>query len=362
MTIPYVTLNTYLPITIKSVTLRSGLRLPDDDEGGRQLAAKLTATSAGSAARLPGPPALCHNGCGRPGRARHGHHQSCCGACVFGEGHDDTCVGDNGTAVAGTALPNRHLTEDEQGASYKFPEVKSDGAMAGVVAESEWAHVYKMIRPSNADGAGRLGINTLTAEVLTEFLLRSSATQFAQASDARYENPTPELDDEAARGMDKLLAGLRVQSGHAPLHTLSRYGSRFGTPPPCPHLEYAPLQSNDEVPSDAIEDDSARAYVGRVVTPVTEAQAIQLGITTEAAANLSDFILHSTSLYWFEPGDLIPNNRHPTDAEQDTTAAFPEVTDDDAGLPALPRTASSPPASRRSRPGRSASRWALRPS
>ena len=120
---------------------------------------------------------------------------------------------------------------------------------------------------------------------------------------------------------------------------------------------------------------------------MTEAQAVHLGITEETAANLSDFILYSAEVFlaaaddrltdpnaateeamqravdqmnagisvqegalamsslaqyeytdqdgnqhlWFTPEDLVPNERHLTDTEQGTTAAFPEVTGDGAG-------------------------------
>jgi hypothetical protein len=54
--------------------------------------------------------------------------------------------------------------------------------------------------------------------------LRRAVTQLVQVSDERYDNPSPELDDEIDRGMEMLLAALKIQSGEAPLHTLARYG------------------------------------------------------------------------------------------------------------------------------------------
>ena len=131
---------------------------------------KPTARSAGLPDRLPVPPAPCP-GRGWSARARHGHHQPHSDDCASGAGHDGAYAGIGIETRA--AFPNRHLTEDEEGISAKFPEVKGDGAMAAAEAESKWAHVHRMIRPLNADDADRLGISS---RATTEFACASSSS------------------------------------------------------------------------------------------------------------------------------------------------------------------------------------------
>ena len=111
------------------------------------------------------------------------------------QAHDRTACGAHDQTVTRAAFSNRHPTEDEQGISAKFPEVKGDGAMAATVPVSKWAHLHQMIKPPNADDADRLCISLASLTALTDFLRRSTI-QFALASDARYDNPSPELDCE----------------------------------------------------------------------------------------------------------------------------------------------------------------------
>ena len=75
--------------------------------------------------------------------------------------------------MARLADRNRHLTEDEQGISAKYPEVKGDRAMFmdGVVDDAEFTLA---VRPFNADDADRLGIDVPMVGVLNDFIFRES--------------------------------------------------------------------------------------------------------------------------------------------------------------------------------------------
>jgi hypothetical protein len=293
-------------------------------------------------------------------------------------------------------LPNRHLTEDEQGTSAKFPEVKGDGAVVEDIAEAAWTQT---VRPFDVDDADRLGIDTPALVVLNDFLNRV-VNRLVQDTDESYGNLSPELDGEIARSKEMLQVSLEIQTGAAQLHTLPRYGycgpwgaHNLGSFAQTNHPDHTLLQIDVESAPGFVENVAARAYVGRMVTPVAEAQAHCLGITEETAWNLSDFILHSAEAFlaaadnrlsdpnaateevmqrtvrqlnagisvqdgalsidslahyvytdqegnqhlWFTPGDLW-NNRHLTDTEQGATASFPEVTGDGAAATDLARS------------------------
>jgi hypothetical protein len=117
--------------------------------------------------------------------------------------------------------------------------------------------------------------------------------------------------------LEKILTGLRVQSGSAPLHTLARYGYRLESSLASPQPVHVPSSqsSEGELVAAEIEDDAARAYVGRMLTPVTEDQAIHLGITSETAANLLDFILHAALLFIAAADERLTRPGASTEAE-----------------------------------------------
>ena len=125
-------------------------------------------------------------------------------------------------ASLSTRCANRHLTEDEQGISAAFLEVKGDGAMPATAPASEYVH-HRDEPELNADDATRLGIGLTTPTTLTDFQRRSTLEHML-AMDARYDNPFSELDREAERAQEKMSAGLKGLSGEAPLTTLARHG------------------------------------------------------------------------------------------------------------------------------------------
>jgi hypothetical protein len=92
---------------------------------------------------------------------------------------------------------NRHLTEDEQGISAKYPEVKGDGAMfmGDAVGKAEFTLA---VRPFNADDVDRLGINMSMVEVLNDFTFRV-VNRLVQDGDELYINSSSELAADVDR-------------------------------------------------------------------------------------------------------------------------------------------------------------------
>ena len=95
-----------------------------------------------------------------------------------------------------------------------------------------------------------------------------------------------------------LQVALQIQAGTAGLHLLERYGYQGpwrahdpGTTTTDPFL--ALLEAGIVPGPPIIENTCARAYVGRTVNPMTDAQAHLVGFTSETAGNLSSYLLHT---------------------------------------------------------------------
>ena len=283
---------------------------------------------------------------------------------------------------------NRHLTETEQSTTSSFPIVTGDGAMR--MEDAEISDAFKpTLRPFDLDDADDLGVNPMAMEVLNDFVFYV-VHRNVSSSDELYGDPTPETRLDVERSREMLQVVLLIQKGKAGLNLLERYGYRGpwgahdpGTTTTDPVL--ALLEVGIEPGPDVIEDTCARTYVGRSVAPTTDAQAHAAGLTIETAGNLSSYLLlkaeefvsaadaaltcpspktdaekrrtlrqlhecisvqqgivHVTALsayayhdtdgvqhLWFVPDDH-ECDRHLSETEQGTTAAFPEVTGDGA--------------------------------
>ena len=85
------------------------------------------------------------------------------------------------------------------------------------------------------------------------------------------------------------------------------------------NLDHALLQVGIEPGLPVVENAAARAYIGRMVTPVTEAQAHHLGITSETAANLSSFILVNAEEFVAAADTCLVSSNPATEAEKQRT-------------------------------------------
>ena len=191
---------------------------------------------------------------------------------------------------------NRHLTDTEQGTTSKFPEVKGDGAMFMEDAEINTAFTLT-VRPFDADDVDRLGVNMTMVEVLNDFLFRV-VNRLVQDGDDLHVNPSTELAADVERSQEMLQVALRIQAGTAGLILLERYGYQgpwgahdSGTTTTDPVLALVEVGIMPGPP--VIENPCARAYIGRTVHPVTDAQAHLIGFTSETAGNLSSYLLHT---------------------------------------------------------------------
>ena len=191
---------------------------------------------------------------------------------------------------------NRHLTDTEQGTPSKFPEVKGDGAMFMEDAEINAAFTLA-VRPFDADDADRLGLNMAMVKVLNDFIFRV-VNRLVQDGDGLYVNPSSELAADVERSQEMLQVALQIQAGTAGLNLLERYGYQgpWGAHDPGmtatdPFLALVEVGIMPGPP--VIENPCARAYIGRTVHPVTDAQAHLIGFTSETAGNLSSYLLHT---------------------------------------------------------------------
>ena len=283
---------------------------------------------------------------------------------------------------------NRHLTDTEQSTTSSFPIVTGDGAMR--MEDAEISDAFKpTLRPFDLDDADDLGVHPMALEVLNDFVFYA-VHRNVSGSDELYADPTPETRLEVERSCEMLQAVRLIQQGKAGLNLLKRYGYLGpwgahdpGTTTTDPFL--ALIEVGIMPGPDVIEDTCARTYVGRTVVPTTDAQAHAAGLTIETAGNLSSYLLrkaeefvsaadaaltcpslktnaekrrtlrrlhecisvqqgivHVTALssyayhdtdgvqhLWFVPDDH-ECDRHLSETEQGTTAAFPEVTGDGA--------------------------------
>ena len=189
---------------------------------------------------------------------------------------------------------NRHLTETEQSTTSSFPIVTGDGAMR--MEDTEFSDAFKLtLRPFDLDDVDDLGVNPMAMEVLNDFVFYV-VHRHVSSSDELYGDPTPEIRLDVERSREMLQVVLLIQKGKAGLNLLERYGYRGpwgahdpGTTTTDPVL--ALLEVGIEPGPDVIEDTCARTYVGRSVTPTTDAQAHAAGLTIETAGNLSSYLL-----------------------------------------------------------------------
>ena len=148
-------------------------------------------------------------------------------------------------------LPNRHLSEDERGTSSKYPEVKGDGALpsapdfrteqdTGVGINTHGDDHYEdtppsstdhprpehMVNAAEPDGRGvviRAGSGFGSSDSLEDFN-RRSAEAYHASMEAVRNDPSAALDLAMLQALDKMLAGIKVHNGRAPLSSLARYG------------------------------------------------------------------------------------------------------------------------------------------
>ena len=185
---------------------------------------------------------------------------------------------------------NRHLTETEQSTTSSFPIVTGDGAMR--MEDAEFGDAFKpTVRPFDLDDADGLGVNPMALQVLNDFVFHV-VHRNVSSSDELYGDPTPETRLNVERSREMLQVVLLIQKGRAGLNLLERYGYRGpwgahdpGTTTTDPFL--ALLEVGIMPGPDVIEDTCARTYVGRSVTPTTDAQAHAADLTIETAGNLS---------------------------------------------------------------------------
>ena len=180
------------------------------------------------------------------------------------------------------------------------------------------------MRPFNADDVDRLGIGTPMMEVPNDFMFRV-VNRLVQDTDELYVDPSFALVAEVARSNGVLQVTLKIQESTAGLHLLARYGYRGPWVAQDPgtitlNLYHALLQVGIEPGPPVVRNAAARAYIGRMITPVTEVQAHHLGITSETAANLSSiFILVNAEEFVAAADTCLVGSNPATEAEMQRT-------------------------------------------
>ena len=179
------------------------------------------------------------------------------------------------------------------------------------------------VRFFNADDVDRLGINVMMVEVLDDSIFRV-VHRLVQDTDELYINPSLERVTEVDRSKEMLQVALQIQAGTAGLHLLKRYGyigpwEAHDLSTATTDMHHALLLVGIAPGPPVVENTAARAYVERMVNPVTAAQAHHMGIASETAGNLSSYLLHTAEEFVVASDICLVNPNPATDAKMQRT-------------------------------------------